>query len=72
MPHLLQINYRFSVSRAEFESGFDAIASEIARCRDFVGKFGFWIRRNLVAGASTCSTMKSRSAHTSKVRSSPR
>ena len=31
MPHLLQINYRFSVSRAEFESGFDAIASEIAQ-----------------------------------------
>ncbi|HVJ56467.1 MAG TPA: YdhR family protein [Terrimicrobiaceae bacterium] len=31
MPHLLQINYRFSVSRAQFESGFDAIASEIAQ-----------------------------------------
>ena len=31
MPHLLQINYKFSVSRAEFESGFDAIASQIAQ-----------------------------------------
>jgi hypothetical protein len=26
----LQINYKFSVSRAEFESGFDAVAAQIA------------------------------------------
>ena len=31
MPHLLQINYKFLVSRAEFESGFDVIASQIAK-----------------------------------------
>jgi hypothetical protein len=31
MPHLLQINYKFSVSRAEFESGFDTVASQIAQ-----------------------------------------
>ena len=31
MPHLLQINYKFSVSRGEFESGFDAVASQIAQ-----------------------------------------
>lgn len=31
MPHILQINYKFTVSRAEFESGFDAIAAEIAK-----------------------------------------
>ena len=31
MPHLLQINYKFSVTRAEFESGFDAIAAQIAQ-----------------------------------------
>ena len=31
MPQILQINYKFTVSRAEFESGFDAIAAEIAK-----------------------------------------
>ena len=31
MPHLLQINYKFSVARAEFEKGFDALASQIAQ-----------------------------------------
>ena len=31
MPHLLQINYKFSVARAEFEKGFDALAAQIAQ-----------------------------------------
>ncbi|HET7239069.1 MAG TPA: YdhR family protein [Terrimicrobiaceae bacterium] len=31
MPNILQINYKFTVSRAEFESGFDRIAAEIAK-----------------------------------------
>lgn len=31
MPQLLQINYKFTVSREEFERGFDAIAAEIAK-----------------------------------------
>jgi Putative mono-oxygenase ydhR len=31
MPHLLQINYKSSVPRAEFEKGFDAVAAQIAQ-----------------------------------------
>ena len=31
MPHILQINYEFTVSRAEFERGFDRITAEIAK-----------------------------------------
>ena len=31
MPHLLQINYKFLVTRTEFESGFDVVASQIAQ-----------------------------------------
>jgi hypothetical protein len=31
MPHLVQINYKFSVPREEFETGFDAVASQIAQ-----------------------------------------
>ena len=31
MPQLLQINYKSSVARAEFEKGFDAVAAQIAQ-----------------------------------------
>jgi len=31
MPHLLQINYKFLVTRTEFESGFNSVASQIAQ-----------------------------------------
>jgi hypothetical protein len=31
MPQLLEINYKFSVARAEFEKGFDAVAAQIAQ-----------------------------------------
>ena len=67
MPNLLQINYKFSVTRGS-ESGFGAIASQIAQVPDSVGKFGSWMRRNPAAGASTFSTMKRPPAHIWKVR----
>lgn len=41
MPHLLQINYKFSVPRAEFEKGFDAVAAQIAQVPGLRWKFGF-------------------------------
>jgi hypothetical protein len=50
MPHLLQINYKFSVPRAEFESGFDAVASQIAQVLGSVEKFGSSMRAESCGG----------------------
>ena len=67
MPHLWQINYKFSVTREEFESGFDAVASQIAQVPGLRWKIWLLNEAESRGGASTCSTMKSPLAHTSKV-----
>jgi hypothetical protein len=69
MPQLLQINYKFTVSREEFERGFDAIAAEIAKLQGCAGKSGWSMRLSRAAEAFTCLTTTNPFVPTSTVRS---
>ena len=67
-PQLLQINYKFNGSRADFEREFGPMASEIARVPGCAGRSGCSTRPNRAAEAATCSTTRSLCTPTSAAR----
>jgi hypothetical protein len=59
---LLQINYKFSGSQADFAREFGPVAEAIAAVPGSAGKSGLRTRRNLAAAVGICLTMMLRFA----------